>query len=82
MPPTDRTCTDCGHPIAAGVLVDYRRGAARPSEWVEGELETGTWTGGVKNEVRYEIAAYRCTNCGLLKLYGDARASASSHTSG
>jgi hypothetical protein len=62
--------------MVAGVVVDYRRSAARPSEWVEARLETSAWTGSVKNEARYEVAAYRCTGCGLLKLYADAPASA------
>jgi hypothetical protein len=79
MPPVERTCTDCGQPLVAGVLVDYRRGAAHPSEWVEAQLQTSAWTGGVTNDVRYEVAAYRCTGCGLLKLYADALATAPKH---
>ncbi len=82
MPPAERTCTDCGRPMVAGVLVDYRRGTAHPSEWVEARLETSAWTGGVQNDPRYEVAAYRCTGCGLLKLYADSPASASKYPSG
>ena len=76
MPPVDRTCPDCDQPMVAGVLVDYRRGSAHPSEWVEAQLETSAWTGSVKNDVRYEVTAYRCTGCGLLRLYADTRATA------
>jgi hypothetical protein len=62
--------------MVAGVVIDYRRGTARPSEWVEAQLGTSAWTGAVKNAQRYEVAAYRCGSCGLLKLYANAPASA------
>ena len=76
MPPAERACPDCGGPLVAGVMIDYRRGAAHPSEWVEARIETSVWTGAVKNDLRYEVMAYRCSGCGLLKLYADAPASA------
>ena len=76
MPPVAPTCPECRRPLVAGVVIDYRRGTAHPSEWVEARLETSVWTGDVKNDTRYEIVAYRCAGCGLLKLYADARASA------
>ena len=72
MPPVERTCPDCRSPMVAGVVVDYNRGITRPSEWVESGLRTSMWTGGVQNEVRYEIDAWRCSGCGLLKLYADS----------
>jgi hypothetical protein len=62
--------------MIAGVVIDYRRGSAHPSEWVEAELQTSSWTGSVKNDVRYAVSAYRCPDCGLLKLYADAESSA------
>ena len=76
MPPTKRTCPDCREPLVDGVVIDYRRGTAHPSEWVEAELKTSVWTGSVKNETRYEVIAYRCTGCGLLRLYADTPATA------
>ena len=73
--PTERMCPDCQKPMVAGVMIDYRRASAHPAEWVEADLQTSAWTGSVKNEPRYEVAAYRCASCGLLKLYADAPAS-------
>jgi hypothetical protein len=68
--------------MVAGVLVDYRRGTAHSSEWVEAQLQTSAWTGSVRNPVRYEVAADRCAGCGLLGLYADAPATAPNDVSG
>jgi hypothetical protein len=76
MPQPDRTCPDCKEPMEAGTVVDYRRDSAQPSEWVEGRPVSSMWTGRVKNDVRYEVTAYRCGRCGLLKLYADTPATA------
>lgn len=62
--------------MVAGVMIDYRRARAQPSEWTAGRLETSVWTSSVKNDARYEVLAYRCTGCGLLKLYAEVPASA------
>lgn len=82
MPPLERACPDCRRPLVAGVVIDYRRGTAQPSEWVEAQLQTSVWTGAVKNDTRYAVTAYRCTGCGLLRLYADALSSASNDPSG
>ena len=76
MPHVERSCPDCRQPMVAGVLIDYRRGSAHPSEWTEGALETSAWTGDVKNDARFQVTAYRCARCGLLRLYADSPASA------
>jgi hypothetical protein len=34
------------------------------------------WTGGVKNDRRLVIVAYRCERCGLLRLYANREATA------
>jgi hypothetical protein len=61
--------------MSAGTLIDYRRGSAHPSEWVDSPPQISMWTGKVKNELRYEVSAYRCDGCGLLKLYASDPAS-------
>ena len=80
MPPLERSCPDCRQPMVAGAVIDYRRGSAHPSEWVESSVVTSRWTGSVKNDVRYEVAAYRCSKCGLLKLYADEPSSAPNYS--
>jgi hypothetical protein len=60
--------------MTEGQVIDYRRDSARASEWVKGDIETSFWTGKVKNDVRHEIAAYRCDACGYLKFYADTPA--------
>ena len=57
--------------LEAGTLVDYGLSTARPSEWTGGPLNASVWTGGVKNERRLEVTAFRCQDCGLLRLYAD-----------
>jgi predicted nucleic-acid-binding Zn-ribbon protein len=68
----DRTrCPECGGQMTEGRVVDYRRDSARASEWVEGEVQTSIWTGNIKNDTRFEVAAHRCEKCGYLKFYAD-----------
>jgi hypothetical protein len=62
-------CTDCGGRMMEGALVDYRRHEAAAGEWVAGDVVTSVWTGAIKNPERLVIRAYRCEDCGLLKLY-------------
>jgi predicted nucleic-acid-binding Zn-ribbon protein len=64
--------------MAEGRVIDYRYSAAHPSEWVEGNIQRSIWTGSVKNDQRYEIAAHRCEKCGYLKFYATRQATASS----
>lgn len=61
--------------MSAGSVLDYRAQAVHPSEWVEGRPDA-SWTGRIKNATRYEVTAFRCAACGLLKLYADAPATA------
>lgn len=75
-----RRCPDCAGEMVAGTLMDYRRGTVEPSEWVEGGLTTSVWTGRVRNEKRYEVTAFRCAGCGLLKLYAATAATAPDRT--
>ncbi len=63
------TCTECGGAMEPGSVVDFRRNAAAAGEWVPGEVEASTWTGALKNTDRFLISAYRCADCGSLKLY-------------
>lgn len=62
-------CTECGGRMSAGSLVDYRRNVAAAGEWVPGEVTTSGWTGAIRNPERFVTAAYRCEECGFLKLY-------------
>ncbi|MGI8507717.1 MAG: hypothetical protein ACR2MQ_00150 [Gemmatimonadaceae bacterium] len=69
MEQDSKVCAECDSPMEAGTVADYRRNGVQPSEWVAGRAHSGLWTGKLENAKRYEIAAYRCTGCGLLKLY-------------
>jgi predicted RNA-binding Zn-ribbon protein involved in translation (DUF1610 family) len=70
-------CTECGGRMTAGSMVDYRRNVAATGEWVPGEVMTSGWTGAIKNPDRFVTSAWRCEDCGFLKLY--ARESAPAH---
>jgi hypothetical protein len=78
--PSGGRCPDCAGEMVAGTLMDYRRGTVEPSEWVEGGLSTSVWTGRVRNEKRYEVTAFRCAQCGLLKLFANTVATAPDRT--
>ncbi len=62
-------CTECGGAMTAGSVVDFRRNVAAAGEWVPGDVMTSGWTGAIKNTERYLMSAYRCADCGFLKLY-------------
>jgi predicted RNA-binding Zn-ribbon protein involved in translation (DUF1610 family) len=62
-------CSECGGRMAAGSVVDYRRNVAAAGEWVPGEVVASAWTGALRNEERFVLSAYRCEDCGFLKLY-------------
>ena len=62
-------CTECGGRMTAGSVVDFRRNVAAAGEWVPGEVMTSGWTGQIENESRFVMSAYRCDECGFLKLY-------------
>jgi predicted 2-oxoglutarate/Fe(II)-dependent dioxygenase YbiX len=57
--------------MAEGTLADYRRNAVEPSEWVDGRAASSFWTGRLKNDERFEVTAFRCSQCGFLKLYAE-----------
>jgi hypothetical protein len=62
-------CSECGGRMTAGSMVDYRRNVATTGEWVPGEVVSSMWTGAIKNPDRFAVGAYRCEDCGCLKLY-------------
>jgi hypothetical protein len=71
-------CTECGGRMSAGSMVDYRRNIAAPGEWVPGEVTISAWTGAIKNPERFATVAWRCDDCGFLKLYARDPAETSS----
>jgi hypothetical protein len=70
-------CTECGGSMEDGSVVDFRRNMATAGEWVAGEVVASGWTGALKNAERFVIDAYRCVDCGSLKLYARTRSSSS-----
>ena len=62
-------CTECGGRMTIGSMVDYRRNVAATGEWVPGEVVASAWTGAIKNPERFAMTAYRCEDCGFLKVY-------------
>jgi hypothetical protein len=62
-------CTECGGPMTEGALVDFRRDRAAASEWVPGRVESSVWTGSLRNTTRFKVTAFRCDDCGYLKMF-------------
>ncbi len=68
---TQNACLECGSAMEEGfipVMMSY--GEVRQTAWHAGKPER-SWLGGVKakEDQVTMITAYRCTKCGLLKLY-------------
>ncbi len=69
------TCSECGGTMQEGYILDAAPGVAlggkKQTSWVEGKPERdllGLKT--VDHQILY-ITAYRCENCGFLKLYAE-----------
>ena len=62
-------CRECGGTLEPGSVVDFRRNVAAAAEWVAGDVVTSAWTGSIKNAERFVMSAYRCADCGFIKLY-------------
>ena len=67
----NKLCPECNGNMVEGAIVEYRRNSVAPEEWVEGEPRASRWTGGLKNEERFEVSTYRCDRCGFLKMYAN-----------
>lgn len=78
MKQINTTCSECGGQMEDGSIVDFRRSVAAAGEWARGAVEVSTWTGAIKNPERFVISAYRCVDCGYIKLYARTPATGSS----
>lgn len=68
---TEPKCADCGSPMEAGYIPDFNIAAAVQLAWQPGKPAIGL-LGGMRAPEPWhglKITAYRCTNCGLLKLF-------------
>jgi hypothetical protein len=67
------TCPECQGEMVDGNLVGQgQHNISRGTEWVEGPLESSSWSGAApKNRARFAIAALRCSQCGYVKLFAD-----------
>jgi hypothetical protein len=63
-------CSECGGNMKMGYVPDYADKMSLQTFWVEGRMEKG-FLGfpKIKNRKQYDISAYRCERCGLLKFY-------------
>ena len=67
-------CSRCGGELQVGFLEDKGErgsiGASRVLSWIDGEAQTGVFGGAkVLGKARYEVTAYRCSQCGHLDLF-------------
>ncbi|MFT3893364.1 MAG: PF20097 family protein [Anaerolineales bacterium] len=64
-------CNECGGDMQKGYVPDYMHldTPTQPS-WIEGNFEQNLF-GFLKlrGKKRYQIVAYRCEQCGLIKFY-------------
>ena len=70
----ERLCFECGGPMEVGFLLDVTHGGRIAGQWVAGEPEKSIWTGTkISGRAVYEVAAFRCTQCGSLRTYATKR---------
>ena len=62
-------CPECGGIMEKGLIADQGHGKVFIARWVDSEPKTNIWTGKLKNENVFDLTAYRCRDCGNLKLY-------------
>jgi Domain of unknown function (DUF6487) len=71
MTKAEKKCSDCGSEMAQGFILDTTHRARFVSRWIKGRPEH-SGIAGLVNVAGVEcraIEAWRCTWCGLLKLY-------------
>ena len=52
-----------------GFLLDESYAARKASKWVEGAPEYRVWNLKIRGKRQFEIASYRCRQCGYLESY-------------
>jgi hypothetical protein len=69
--PAPRCCTRCQGPLEPGFIADFQHGntVMKPSEWVAGTPQRSYWTGTWTGDRRYQIQAFRCSECGHLEFW-------------
>lgn len=64
------TCSDCHCLMEQGFLLDRTPGGEYETKWVRGAPERSFWRGTkVGDKERIAVQAYRCPQCGALKLF-------------
>lgn len=65
------TCADCGGVLEEGFIPDRSRGIeVAETLWQEGQPQVSGWTGvRLKKSPFYYVRAFRCSDCGLLRMY-------------
>ena len=71
-----RKCPDCAEPMVEGFVPDSTYGAILQTHWYEGTPEETTFLGlptglAVDRKNMVAIQAWRCAECGLVRLYAD-----------
>lgn len=75
---SEPNCPDCQVEMEAGFLPDQNYNCAFQVVWHRGEAEESQSFGGlIKHGIKYDkketapVTAYRCPECGLLRLYAN-----------
>ena len=62
-------CTECGGIMDSGRIADQAHAGVVMGRWVDSKPEVNIWSGKMKNEKVFDLMAYRCRDCGFVKLY-------------
>ena len=71
MAPDEKICPDCKGIMVEGFILDLTYGGQLVPRWIRGKPETSVWRG-VKSSGKecYQVATFRCVQCGYLRSYG------------
>jgi hypothetical protein len=69
------SCHKCGHAMERGYVLDAMHGGGnRVEHWAEGHPEASFWFGlKLKGRRVMTVTTWRCTGCGLLESYANAK---------
>lgn len=67
-------CPKCKNQMILGFVPDSTYGTYLVGSWHKGQPKKSYWTGTkMSKSVGIPIGAYRCSNCGYIELYADAK---------
>ena len=76
----DLVCNECGGEMQRGYVPNFLFNQENQTFWVEGKAEKSILGFlKIRDRKNYDIVAYRCKDCGAIKLYAGTDHSSEKH---